>query len=275
MKKKYKTILKLLAIVPLLLMTNASFSQNRKQIYHHAIFWSKTEFNHIFNNKFGLGADVVLRSKSELNSANMFKAPNRESFRLWVHYQFSENARLSISPFGIMHTTEYVGKPSDYDRPDYLEWRSTIQFYHHLKQWKGRIMHTWRYRYEFRWQEQPLTDTYRFFMRARFRYRIRIMLNNKAFYDNYVVYASISNEIGLNLGRNVVWNTFNQNRFYAGVGVRVLNAMRFELRYVDRFRTRGGTGYEFDNGHGFMIGIYIDQLGDLGKKDVLRVRYWD
>jgi hypothetical protein len=68
---------------------------------------------------------------------------------------------------------------------------------------------------------------------------------------------------------------FNQNRLYIGMGYRFLTAARVELRYVNRFRSRGGTGFEYDLDRGIMLGIYIDQLSLLGTKDILKVRYFD
>jgi hypothetical protein len=44
---------------------------------------------------------------------------------------------------------------------------------------------------------------------------------------------------------------------------------------VDRIRTRGGTGFEFDHGRGFMMAVYVDQLRDIGKKDIPPVRFVD
>jgi hypothetical protein len=241
---------------------------SQKVIYPHNVFWSKIELNQLDKNlKFGLGLDFVYRRKSGLEDNNMFSERLRESIRPWLHYQFSPYSRFSLSPIGYMFTNEYLGKPSDLNRLPYHELRTTFQFFHHTKQLNGRIMHTWRYRYELRWQDNPLTDEYRFFTRFRFRYRIRILLNSNDFYKDKTAYLSFSNEIGLNLGKNVVLNTFNQNRLYLGVGYRMFNVMRVELRYVNRIRTRGATGFEFDNGQGIMIGIYFDALKGFGKKD--------
>jgi len=251
------------------------YAQPSKVIYNHKTFWSKTEVNEIFDNsKLGVGFDFVYRTKNELGEGSRFTSLMRASYRPWIHYQFSPYARFSLSPIGYMETEEYIGKPEDYLRPPYHEIRTTFQFFHHLKQAQGRVMHTWRYRYELRWQEQPLLDDYRYFTRFRFRYRIRVGLNSSDFYANKTLYAAVSNEIGLNMGKNVVLNTFNQNRLYIGMGYRFLTAARVELRYVDRFRTRG-TGFEFDSDKGIMLGIYIDQVSLLGTKDILKVRFFD
>jgi hypothetical protein len=237
-----------------------------KIIYNHAVFWSKTEVNEIFRNgesPFGAGLDFVYRRKSGLNNNNMISERLRESIRPWVHYQFSPSARFSLSPLGYMFTNEYLGKESDLNRKPYHELRTTFQFFNHVYQFNKKIMHTFRYRYELRWQDNPATDQYRFFTRFRYRYRIRYVINKPNIYYNHALYAAVSNEIGLNLGKNVVMNTFNQNRLYIGMGYRMFNAMRVEFRYVDRFRTRGATGFEFDHGRGFMIGIYIDSIKQL------------
>jgi hypothetical protein len=260
-----------------ILLSTDLLSQQSKVVYPHSVFWSKTEANEIFPNKWGVGADVVIRRKNEMNQGSMFDARLRESFRPWVHYQVSPYARFSFSPLGYMYTHEYVGKESDFSRQPYHELRTTFQFFHHQKQLDGKIMHTWRYRYEMRWQEQANSTDYRFFQRFRFRYRIRYVFNGNDFYANNTWYGAVSNEIGLNFGRRVVLNTFNQNRLYIGVGHRFFSAMRVEFRYADRFRTRGATGFEFDHGRGLMIGLYIDQLSGLTfKKDKVRpVRFGD
>ncbi len=250
-------------------------AQNQKVIYNHAAFWSKTEINEIFSNQWGVGFDFVYRRKNELGQGSMFAARLRESYRPWVHYQFSPLARLSLSPIGHMITHEYIGKPEDYERSPTKEWRTTLQFFHHQKQASGRIMHTWRYRYEMRWQAPIDSDNYRFFNRFRFRYRIRYALNSNDFYADKTVYMAASNEIGLNFGKNVFLNTFNQNRLYLGAGVRLFTAARFELRYVDRIRARGTTGFEMDHDRGIMVGIYVDQISKLGNKDFINVRYFD
>ena len=252
--------------------------QNNKVIYPHSVFWHKTEASEFINYKWGVGVDFVLRTKNELSEGSMFSKHLRDSYRPWVHYQVSPKARFSISPIGFMNTTEYVGKPEDIGRAGWTELRTTFQYWHHLVSPSGKLMQTWRYRYELRWQTVDGADEARFFTRFRFRYRVRYSFNTDDFYENKTVYAAISNEIGLNMGKNVVLNTFNQNRLYIGVGYRFANVVRAELRYVNRLRTRGSTGFEFDNGQGIMLGLYIDQVSGLLKSDdptIPRVKFFD
>lgn len=251
------------------------FSQgNEKQVNRHFVFWHKTEIHEFIKGKWGVGFDFVLRTKNAEGKGHLFQYRNRESYRPWISYQFTPNARLSLSPVGYMRTDDYVARPEDYLRPITHELRTTLQFFHHYKMLKGRIMHTWRYRYELRWQQREGSEDVRFLQRIRFRYRIRVMLNKNNFYENGVWYAMVSDEFAFNFGKSVPY-MFNQNRLYAGVGVRFLNSVRMELRYVNQYRTRASVGLEYDNPHGVMIGLYIDQLSGIRKKGSQPVRFYD
>ncbi len=257
----------------LLLVLKNALAQ--KTIYQTTGFWFKSDVNQILDNsKWGLGLDFVYRTKNELNQGSPFSSLLRKSFRPWVHYQISDKARLSISPLGYLYTNNYVGKPADFNQLPYHELRTTIQFVHHHKQLGGRVMHTWRYRYEMRWQEQFVPLSYRYVNRFRVRYSLRVGLNSSDISANRTLYATLSDEIGVNFGKNVVYNTFSQNRLYIGLGYRFLTAARIELRYFDRFGSRS-TGFEFDNNRGIMLGLYIDQVTLFGTKDIIKVRYFD
>jgi len=252
-------------------------SAQEKVIYPHSVFWHKTEINEIFPSGWGVGLDFVYRSKNEMGQGSIFDARLRESIRPWLNYQVTPTSRFSLSPVGYMMTHEYVGKPEDIERLPYHELRTTMQFFHHDKYFDGKLMQTWRYRYELRWQERAGMDEYRFFQRFRIRYRLRYVLNGEDFYRNNTAYLMASNEIGLNFGSNVYLNTFNQNRLYVGLGYRFFQALRAELRYVDRIRTRGTTGFEFDHGRGLMFTLYVDQLSgvDVDAPDLPSVRFSD
>ncbi len=250
-------------------------SQKNPTVYKHHTFWHKTDINQIFKNKFGLGFDYILRRKDEMSNGKLFSLPLRESYRIWFHYELNNKARFSLSPLGYMKTSEYIGKSEDYNRLPYHEYRSTFQFFHHYNNLEGRVKHTLRYRYELRWQQIPGTNDYRFFNRIRVRYRIRYIFNSNNFYENNIIYAMFSNEVGINFGKSIVYNTFNQNRIYAGLGYRFLNSARIELRYVNRLRKRGANNYEYDLDNGIMLALYVDQLSSLGKKPLAKEKSID
>lgn len=260
---------KILLLCVIIAMPVAAAAQPSKTVYHHQTLWTKAEVNDFTaDGQWGWGVDGIIRRKNELGSGFITDAPMRESIRPWLHRQVTPTARLSISPIGLMHTTEYVGKLEDRGRPDYKELRTTLQFFHHHKQIGGKLMHTWRYRYELRWQERPEEDRYRYSNRLRVMYRVRYSLNSSDVYQDGTWYAMAQSELGVNAGRAIETNFFNQHRMYLGVGKRVMNSARVELRYVDRFRARGGSPYEYDHDHGLMLTMGIDQLRLLGSKDI-------
>lgn len=258
-----------LAFAALALWPALAAAQDRKTIYYHNTLWTKAEVNDFTDDgRWGWGVDGIVRRKNEFGSGFLAAEPMRESIRPWFHRQITPTARLSISPIGLMHTTDYVGKPEDLDRAPYKEFRTTFQFFHHHKQFGGKLMHTWRYRYELRWQERPAQADYRYLNRMRVMYRVRYALNTDDIYQDGTYYVMAQNELGINMGRQVTNNVFNQNRMYLGVGRRFLNSARIEVRYVDRFRSRGGQPYEFDHDQGLMVMFGIDQLKLLGSKDI-------
>jgi hypothetical protein len=255
-----------------------TFSQSvpaRKTIYPHTIFWNKIEVAEILNNsKFGIGGDLIHRRSNELGAGTLFDRHVRTSFRPWVHYQFGPYSRFSFSPLGYFYSQGYAGRVSDLNRMPHHELRTTFQFFHHHVQMGGKLMHTWRYRYELRNQHNPELDEYTFFNRFRFRYRIRYIINTPDFYTPGTIYAMAANEIGVNFGKNVIFNSFNQNRVYVGIGARVMNAARVELRYVNLFTSRR-SGFEFDHGNGFMISLNIDQATYLGRRYTKPIKFTD
>lgn len=248
---------------------------DRKQIYNHGVIWGKVETTEIFEGKtWGIGGDVIHRRGSVLDGLNPLERGLRTSVRGWLHFQFGSDARVSVSPLSYHFTRAYAALESDLDIPNSFELRSSVQFFHHLRQRKGKLMHTWRYRLEFRNRSEVGKADFTSFFRLRLRYRFRYMLNAPDFYTPGVLYLASSVELGLNMGAPVVYNTFNQNRIYAGIGYRFFNTARIELRYLDRLRTRG-SGYQFDRGRGVMLAVTIDQISYLGRRYTKPLRYAD
>jgi hypothetical protein len=253
-----------------------SKGQDQKEVYQHGYIWNKVEASQFFgdDSPYGVGFDVIHRRATLFDNKNPFEHYLRTSVRPWFHKQFGPDARLSISPLGYFQTNPYLAVEDDTLSPSSYELRSTVQLFHHHKQMQGRLMHTWRYRLEFRNQKRDNEDDFRNFARLRLRYRLRYMLNAPDFYTQGVIYAAGSSELAVNMGSPIVYNTFNQNRIYLGIGFRFLNAARIELRYLDRFRSRG-SGFEFDRGKGVMLSLTIDQINYLGRRYTQPIKYAD
>lgn len=262
-------------VVILILLSCAGHAQDAKKVYNHQTFWHKTEFAQFFNQNWGVGADLVIRRKDTFEGGSMISNPLRESIRPWLHYQFTSTKRLSLSPIGMFSSSPYIGQPEDFNRRESFELRTTIQYFNHNKYLNGRMINTWRYRYEFRYIRPDGSPDFNYQGRFRVRYRTRYVFNSDDFYDNGIIYTAISSELGINLGKRIVYNPFNQHRIYVGLGYRFFDTMRLEVRYVDFFTQRGAPGYIYDQAKGIMVGFYIDQLYRTLKQRVTPVRYYD
>lgn len=250
-------------------------AQTRKVIYPHKAFWSKYEVTQIFENKWGIGADYIFRTIDVGNQGSMFSKVHRHSIRPWIHYQFSKNFRISLSPVSYFGTDEYIGKPEDELREPYNELRTTVQILHHHKMMGEKLTHTFRHMNEIRFRSPFQEELFYTFFRYRMRYRLRYLLNKDYYSEKGVVYATASVEFMINYGsQRVVYNMFNQNRVQVGAGYRFLPSARVELRYLNRLRTRG-TGFEYDRANIFMVGLFVDQISSLFGKDIRPVKFFD
>ena len=272
----HQTLRYVIALLFLLVMGSSLCAQpSRKEYNNHTVLWNKIELTEIFNSKtWGVGFDVIHRRGSALTPLNPVERGLRTSARPWLHFQLGTQARFSFSPLSYHHTQSYVASDADLEVPNTYELRSSASFFHHMSLMQGRLMHTWRYRLEFRNRSLVGEQDFTSFFRLRLRYRFRYMLNAPDFYTQGVLYTANSVELGLNMGRPVVYNTFNQNRIYLGLGYRFLNSARIELRYVDRLRSRA-SGYQFDRARGLMISLTIDQLTYLGRRYTQPIKYAD
>lgn len=104
-----------------------------------------------------------------------------------------------------------------------------------------------RYRIEERFRhhadDQQLTAGYQFSLRVRYRLGLQYPLIQK---DDGAgtLKVKASDELMINLGHSVVYNFFDQNRFYVGLNYGLSPSFQAELGYVNAFQQRG-SGSEF------------------------------
>jgi hypothetical protein len=245
-----------------------------KVVFPHTAFWTKFEIAQLTDNRWGYGLDVIYRSNNRFNQGSIFESWHRFSYRPWVHYQPNSNVRFSVSPLAYFDTQEYFGKQEDFDRFPYKELRTTFQVVHHHKNLGEKITHTFRHWYEIRYRNPFDEDAAFTFTRYRIRYRIRYLINKDYYSQKGVWYTYASNEVMVNYGQKVVYNMFSQNRVQLAVGYRILPAVRLEVRYMNRFRSRP-SGFEYDNTQAIFFGVWVDQLSNLFGRDVRPVKFFD
>jgi hypothetical protein len=109
-----------------------------------------------------------------------------------------------------------------------------------------------RYRFENRWFGQNDTTSpdgriQGWTKRQRFRYQVKGTLP----LGRTRAYVTSFNEIFINMGANVRYNVFDQNRFAAGVGIRITPTLRLETSYLN-YVVLQGDGRGVDRNHVWM-----------------------
>lgn len=117
-----------------------------------------------------------------------------------------------------------------------------------------------RFQFEERWihnsTSTKLTTGYHFQGRARYRFQLKYPLIKQKTAAG-TLNAVAFDEILLNLGHNVVANTFDQNRIYVGLNYGISKALQVELGYLNWFQERS-SGNQYYHRDIARLTIYHD-----------------
>ncbi|MBS1507094.1 MAG: DUF2490 domain-containing protein [Bacteroidetes bacterium] len=106
-----------------------------------------------------------------------------------------------------------------------------------------------RSRYEARFRQNVkdtvVTDGYVFTNRVRFFICLKktFMTNKETYFKPFV---SVGDEVLINFGKNITYNTFDQNRIFFTVGVQRKN-ISYQIGYMNRFVQTGTTQYTLNH----------------------------
>lgn len=77
-------------------------------------------------------------------------------------------------------------------------------------------------------------------------------------------FAMVSNELFINFGKNIVYNTFDQNRFFIGGGYQFTSSLNMQLGYLNVVQQEAaGNRYMITHA----VRLYVSQSLDLRKKE--------
>ena len=288
----------LLLIAILSLVVSVSFAQTTDSRDHYSrnSFWTETLFNGPVKGKFKWQLDFQWRKTSDPSnsvggSSNMFTNSYQHVYRPWLHYQLTDNIRLSLSPIGLWET--YTGTvESGGSKKVQPELRVCPQLTITNK-FFDRVTIDQRYRYEFRYFGNKVdTDRSEFtdysasteynLKKQRLRYFVRatIPLNHKTLEKN-TFYIVAWNEIFMGLGKNTANDKlWDQNRTFCLLGYKPKwdRPMRFELGYgmvvknnfSSKIDTEGNfveTGHLIERNNVLQVYVIFENMNKLFKKD--------
>jgi hypothetical protein len=259
MKIKLPTSLATKCILSLAIITiqtpTVTAQTNSKQVNHQYQSWFSINTTNKLNDRWAILADIHVRR-------NHFMAySNFEFLRSAIQYSFDKNLSFAAG-YGHMWlhpTTAGLKTVSNEDRV-YEQLLFTSKFH------KVSILQ--RLRLEQRWQQKIVADKftgdYRF--TNRFRYLLNIAI--PVFKNDKLPQFNVADELCMQVGKDIVNNPFDQNRFFIGLKQKISNNLNFDIGYMSVTQQKS-TGYQYDlNSTLRLFFYYFPDLRKLHKRTV-------
>ena len=219
-------------------LSNLTLAQTfqEKNVNHNAHFWTSVNSTMRLSDHWGVIGDFHLRR------ANFLADPSFYFLRIgggyWINDQFSfagGGALLWLA------TPTEAGTKFALEKRIYQQalWRAKI----------SRVTFLQRIRIEQRWHE-VLDNTDGSVDRVRFSNRFRFLMSAKirAFNNPKMPQPVIANEIHFHVGKEIVYNTFDQNRIFLGINQRLGSDWSFDLGYMMVYQQLySGTDYNMNH----------------------------
>ncbi len=228
--------MKIFRIVCLLLVCFVSKAQTEKNIDHQSLLWTRYCNQLILNGKWSIHTEFDNRVFISSFEENLFL------IRMQGRYKINENIDLGAGVSYFSVAAQIPEKTNDFRTPEYR-----IQQDISWKQEFGNFILNHRFQAEERFirnadKEQLLPGTT---FTWRFRYRLQGEYSCWKKGNQYLK-AIVNDELMINAGKNIVYNTFDQNRIYAGLQYGVNKNIALELGYLNSFQQRSSGVDYFD-----------------------------
>lgn len=207
----------------------------QKNITHQQSIWYTYQNTILVNEKINLTSEIIERRFMNPNAQHQFAIRER------VHYAFNPNVDLVIGFAYFLHSPNNPASKSKLVIP---ELRPFTEF--NLKQNFKKYNLTHRIRAEQRYFRNTLDDNLipGFTSNWRFRYQFGIETTLFTLKNNQTIGIKFGDEIFINAGKNIVYNTFDQNRLYFTLTYSPNKSLTFGIGYINWFQQRN-TGIDY------------------------------
>jgi hypothetical protein len=197
-----------------------------KEMHHRDQSWFGYFSQARLTNKLGLWLDVHYRQTD-----NFVDRPFQFLFRPALTYFLKDNLRVNM---GYAFVNHFPGRGLDTSRPEHRAWQ---QIWWNQK-YPGLTTLQWL-RFEQRFNRKIandlLEDGYNFNYRLRYNMSFFIPLKGKEMAPK-TPFIAVANEVFLNFGKRILYNTFDQNRFFVGLGYQFTSHLNAQLGYMNVFQ---------------------------------------
>jgi hypothetical protein len=176
----------------------------------------------------GAWTDLHLRTREYF-----FTAFYQSIARAGITYFVNDNTRLTA---GYAYVTTYKGDSHPFvAQPEHRPWQQ-VQWLNRYP--RLRLMQWFRLEEKFRRRVvngSELASGYNFNYKIRYNFFLQAPLSRKAFAPNTLSFV-VNNEVHVNFGKQVVYNVFDQNRFFLGFAWHTSKTNNLQFGYMNLFQ---------------------------------------
>lgn len=239
--------------IALLLM--CSFAIAQKKVTSGQQIWGAYNSQFRLSDHWGLWGDFHLRTKEDFTKDFL-----QSIVRLGLTYYVKDNTKLTAGYAYVNHFP--ADNHADISQPEHRPWQQ-IQW--QVNSSKLRLMHWLRLEERFRHKikdNDELAPGYSFNYRTRYNFLLMTPLGKKAFAPKSLSFVA-NDEVHINFGKQIIYNTFDQNRFFLGLAYHTNKHDNLQFGYMNVFQQLA-AGNSYRSNH--VIRVFYFQNLDLRKK---------
>lgn len=230
-------------------------AQTTKNTAHIQQIWAGYFNQTRLSARWGLWADIQLRTKENFTD-NLSQSLNR----VGLTYYLTDNTKLTFGYAFINHFP--ADNHANVSRPEHRIWQQ-VQW--HNKYPRLRLMQWFRLEEKFRRKVvdvDNLGEGYNYSWKLRYNFLLNAALGKKAFAPGSFSFV-LNDEVHVNFGKEVVYNYFDQNRFFVGFSYHNSSSDNIQFGYMNLFQQLA-SGNSYKDIHTIRVS-YFHNL-DLRKK---------
>lgn len=234
----------------LLIVLNTPYLNAQKTVIDEEQMWFGVLNQTRLSNKWGTWTDIHLRFKNDfVKDKSTLILP-----RLGLTYYVNDDVKLTA---GYAYINNYPDGARLITQPEHRPWQQ-IQW--HTKYPKIRLMQWLRLEERYRRKIQnnnALIDGYNFNYRIRYNFLFSTPLSKKGFAPQSLQFV-LNDEIHINPSKNIIYNIFDQNRFFIGLSYQITAMSNVQFGYMNLFQQLP-AGNQFKNIHAARV-FYFHNL---------------
>jgi hypothetical protein len=191
-----------------------------------------------FSKRFGTWTDLHLRTKEDF--ATNF---SQGIVRLGLTYFAGDNTRITAGYAFVNHFP--ADNHPQISQPEHRPWQQVLWTTRYAKIRTSQFL-----RLEERWRrkiasEAELAEGYQFNYRIRYNFLLSVPLTKNAFQPNSLAIV-FNDEVHINFGEQILYNYFDQNRFFLGFSYQRNKTDNLQFGYMNLFQQLpAGNRYRF------------------------------